>query len=1056
MHLLPYQHWLLCLLIFITFMDVGQSDIRVLFDTKQSKSDLKWEKHPSNGWEELSGLDENAAPIRFHQVCRNDIPNQNNWIRSPYITANGAQRVYMDITYSMMKCDTCKETFTLYYYQSNSDVASSTFPRWQAQPYIKIDTVAAGTRFDASSSSNGGINHKTFSIGLRRKGLYVAAQDEGTCMSLIATKLYHYYCPETTHGLAYFSETLPGSEVSSLVAVDGKCVTNAVYTNGEIPKYRCNSNGEWKVPTGLCQCRGGYYPDPDLTACNACKPGYYKAGNGNHACQKCPPHSTSHSTGATMCQCQLGYYRAGKDSIDQPCTRPPSSPMNITWEMENRRAKISWVTPSSTGARSDLYYSAACSECDAEFQRCRTCPSSIRFAPSDRHHLTQTFISLQGLEMFKHYKIKISSHNGVSSVSKEQANYETVEFSTNDNVPTKPQNFMATSKTSNSITLKWDLPSKLSDKVTGYEIHALPLPDTASPNAPNSPNIAPILVKARGTNFTLTDLYAGTAYEIRVRALSPDGTGPYSDTLVFATKDDVIPSAKPHEEAGGMGLIIGIVAGVIIVLVVVIIAVIMMRRRRANDIIRQENDRARAKMAGTSDERQGLTDGFNDSLVVRLPPLASSNNGRTTYTDYRDPQKGVKEIAREIEFTDIKIEKVIGQGEFGEVCKGKLTEGKKSSVVAVKRLKRGATLIDQTNLLREACTMAQFRDPNILQLKGVVTKTVPTMIISEFMENGSLDRFLMANRGQFSVLQLVNMLHGISSGMRYLSDMQYVHRDLAARNILVGDDYVCKVSDFGLSRNLENDPHATYTTQGGKIPIRWTAPECFRYRRFTSASDVWSYGIVMWEVMSYGEKPYWDMTNEHVTESIEDGFRLPAPQDCPQVLHRLMLDCWSNDAAARPTFREIFIRMKRFVQQPDMLVDREPITDPGSAFLDPESPTDLSKRTLTVDEWLELMKLGAYRQSFLDNGINNLSEIIQLTAQDFERLGINENVHRTRLQSGIQTLRRHISGDSANNSATLPMHSNTTPKEVTSATTPRGGAVGVGPVSYNKENVLIV
>lgn len=164
---------------------------------------------------------------------------------------------------------------------------------------------------------------------------------------------------------------------------------------------------------------------------------------------------------------------------------------------------------------------------------------------------------------------------------------------------------------------------------------------------------------------------------------------------------------------------------------------------------------------------------------------------------------------------------------------------------------------------------------------------------------------LQLNDGQFTVIQLVGMLRGIAAGMKYLSEMNYVHRDLAARNILVNSNLVCKVSDFGLSRFLEDDPSdPTYTSslvqeatgrdlreerasqagsqgwgsalshkvkamyphhQGGKIPIRWTAPEAIAYRKFTSASDVWSYGIVMWEVMSYGERPYWDMSNQDVS-----------------------------------------------------------------------------------------------------------------------------------------------------------------------------------------------
>uniref|UniRef100_A0A4W5QNJ3 receptor protein-tyrosine kinase n=1 Tax=Hucho hucho TaxID=62062 RepID=A0A4W5QNJ3_9TELE len=168
------------------------------------------------------------------------------------------------------------------------------------------------------------------------------------------------------------------------------------------------------------------------------------------------------------------------------------------------------------------------------------------------------------------------------------------------------------------------------------------------------------------------------------------------------------------------------------------------------------------------------------------------------------------------------------------------------------------------------------------------------------------------------------MLRGIASGMKYLSDMSYVHRDLAARNILVNSNLVCKVSDFGLSRVLEDDPEAAYTTRVRQthtiIPhFLITNPTCnaIAYRKFTSASDVWSYGIVMWEVVSYGERPYWEMSNQDVT--IDEGYRLPAPMDCPVVLHQLMLDCWEKGRSERPKFGQIVTTLDKLIRDPASL-----------------------------------------------------------------------------------------------------------------------------------------
>uniref|UniRef100_A0AAQ4QCR0 receptor protein-tyrosine kinase n=1 Tax=Gasterosteus aculeatus aculeatus TaxID=481459 RepID=A0AAQ4QCR0_GASAC len=298
--------------------------------------------------------------------------------------------------------------------------------------------------------------------------------------------------------------------------------------------------------------------------------------------------------------------------------------------------------------------------------------------------------------------------------------------------------------------------------------------------------------------------------------------------------------------------------------------------------------------------------------------------GIKTYVDpdtYEDPTQAVHEFTKEIDPSRIRIERVIGAGEFGEVCSGRLrTPGKKEIAVAIKTLKGGYVERQRRDFLREASIMGQFDHPNIIRLEGVVTKSRPVMIVVEYVENGSLDSFLRQHDGHFTVIQLVGMLRGIASGMKYLSDMGYVHRDLAARNILVNSNLVCKVSDFGLSRVLEDDPEAAYTTTGGKIPIRWTAPEAISYRKFSSASDAWSYGIVMWEVMSYGERPYWEMSNQDVILSIEEGYRLPAPMGCPVALHQLMLHCWQKERSHRPKFTDVVSFLDKLIRNPSSLL----------------------------------------------------------------------------------------------------------------------------------------
>ncbi|KAK1883824.1 Tyrosine-protein kinase Fer [Dissostichus eleginoides] len=241
------------------------------------------------------------------------------------------------------------------------------------------------------------------------------------------------------------------------------------------------------------------------------------------------------------------------------------------------------------------------------------------------------------------------------------------------------------------------------------------------------------------------------------------------------------------------------------------------------------------------------------------------------------------------------------QGNFGEVFKGTLQRDK--TPVAVKTCKEDLPPELKIRFLSEARILKQYDHPNIVKLIGVCTQRQPIYIVMELVPGGDFLSFLRKKKDDLKAKQLVRFSVDAAAGMAYLESKNCIHRDLAARNCLVGEGSVLKISDFGMSRQ-EDD--GIYSSSGLKqIPIKWTAPEALNYGRYSSDSDVWSYGILLWETFSLGVCPYPGMTNQQAREQVEKGYRMACPQRCPDDVYKVMQRCWQYNPEERPKFSDL-------------------------------------------------------------------------------------------------------------------------------------------------------
>ena len=257
----------------------------------------------------------------------------------------------------------------------------------------------------------------------------------------------------------------------------------------------------------------------------------------------------------------------------------------------------------------------------------------------------------------------------------------------------------------------------------------------------------------------------------------------------------------------------------------------------------------------------------------------------------------------------------LGQGNFGMVMKGEaigITPKEPSTLVAIKVLKEGSNKDAKNDFINEAVHMNQFDHPNILKLLGVCFDKEPLCLIFEYMDLGDLNNYLRRNAvsssqssSSFTIQQMVDMAIDIAAGLEYLAVHHFVHRDLATRNCLLNEKLFVKISDFGLSRDVYSKDYYKFGEKSF-MPIRWMPPEAILYSTFTTQSDIWSFGVVLWEIFSSGMKPYCALSNEEVVDRVTNGYILRSPSGCPNKLYDLMVHCWANEPEKRPTPSEVY------------------------------------------------------------------------------------------------------------------------------------------------------
>ncbi|KAM3828312.1 NT-3 growth factor receptor isoform 2-T2 [Vipera latastei] len=426
-------------------------------------------------------------------------------------------------------------------------------------------------------------------------------------------------------------------------------------------------------------------------------------------------------------------------------------------------------------------------------------------------------------------------------------------------------------------------------------------------------------------NYTIVATnYLGTANQtVRGHFLEkpfPNEYSPSPSPLITVTH-------KPEEDTFGVSIAVGLAAFACVLLVVLFIMINKYGRRSKFGmkgpvaVISGEEDSA----SPLHHINHGITtpsslDTGPDTVVIgmtRIPVIENPQYFRQGHNCHK-PDTYVQHIKRR----DIILKRELGEGAFGKVFLAEcynLSPTKDKMLVAVKALK-DPTLAARKDFQREAELLTNLQHDHIVKFYGVCGEGDPLIMVFEYMKHGDLNKFLRAHgpdamilvdgqprqvKGELGLSQMLHIASQIASGMVYLASQHFVHRDLATRNCLVGVNLLVKIGDFGMSRDVYS---TDYYRVGGHtmLPIRWMPPESIMYRKFTTESDVWSFGVILWEIFTYGKQPWFQLSNTEVIECITQGRVLERPRVCPKEIYDIMLGCWQREPQQRLNIKEIY------------------------------------------------------------------------------------------------------------------------------------------------------